>query len=71
MMDDDRLAYLRSIVLARCPEIDAADLALLAEDAPSEAVSSEVLHLVIDVVDELDRKLTMIEQGLASPRFTY
>jgi hypothetical protein len=74
-MDDDRLAYLLRLMGARVPEIDAADLALLAETASPEAISSEVMNALLDVIDALEMKLAALEQGLAArpdpARFTH
>lgn len=63
-MDDNRLAYLRALVLARCPEIDAADLALMAQ----ADISAEIMEALLDVLDQMEMKLAGIERGLAPAR---
>jgi hypothetical protein len=85
-MDDDNRADIRAefvmrLLAARAPELSSDEIvlmgnALMADNAPSHVgVPVEVMHTVVDVIDRLESRLEMFEQGLASaqpsPRFTH
>jgi hypothetical protein len=51
---NDHLAYLRAVVLHRCPELTDANLAALMEpDLPAE-IAAQVLEVIDQMTDRLD-----------------
>jgi hypothetical protein len=58
----DRTAYIRAVVLHRCPEIGPADLALMAaepNDTLPRQIAEQILTVLDSMVDRLD-ELTAI-----------
>jgi hypothetical protein len=58
--EDDRLEYARRLIASRCPELDPADLAALAEAAPDPnalpgSISEQILDAIGHMMDRLDR----------------
>ena len=61
----DDIDYLRSLILARCPEISAADLIELA-DSDADFVLDEIAAVVDGVVEAFEERLDKIETKLAA-----
>jgi hypothetical protein len=60
MNDADRVAYARSLILARCPEIADADLtALMTPDLPAE-IAAQVLEVVEALENRMDELAAIV-----------
>jgi hypothetical protein len=62
--EDDRAAYVRSLIAARCPEIDLDDLPALTHasmEPSAETLPVEITEQVLDVVDHMMDRLDTLE----------
>jgi hypothetical protein len=71
MTHDDRAAYVRSIIQARCPELTDADLASTearsqpADNASTEAVLPvEIGHDIMSVLEAMESKLDQLVEAI-------
>jgi len=56
--EDDRAAYVRSLIASRCPELSTDDLALLGEpdpDAIPASIGVQILEVLDRLMDRMDR----------------
>jgi hypothetical protein len=61
---NDRAAYLRSVVLHRCPELTEADLEAVFNH---DALPSDVADKIVEVIDLMETKLESLVEALRPP----
>jgi hypothetical protein len=68
-LEAGRAAYVRALILARCPELSERDLALLA-DAPSDldaGIPVNIADQIMDVLLAFEERLDRIERAVRAP----
>jgi hypothetical protein len=64
-MTADRAAYVRRLILARCPELSEADLAALGDAAPDpDALPPTIGEQILDVIGHMMDRLDRIERAV-------